>query len=135
MSLLYFNINLLWNRKHFKNIDWIRFKFTQVNQYRAEPGPPQSRPILHLGPIVSSVRLGWPTAPKVWRDRTQAKPQVMLSACARDSHDMVTHIAVFQISPLLKGYTSRRSQRLPWKCSGSPFHSPLMGGRSASFQR
>lgn len=61
--------------------------------------------------------------------------QVMLSVPARASHDTVTHIAVFQISPHRKGSDSRRSQRRRWRCNGSPSHSPSTGGRSASFQR
>lgn len=55
-------------------------------------------------------RFGEPTTcppPRVWREHTQEKPQLILFVLARESHDMLTHIAVFQISPLLKGYNSR----------------------------
>lgn len=95
-------------------------------------------PVLGTHCVCNQIGKAHHMPPHPWRHarkHTQTKPQMMLSVPAGGSRDMVTHIAVFQISPLLKGCDSRRSQRLPWRCSGSPSHSPLMGGRSASFQR
>lgn len=87
---------------------------------------------------LSAAGLGLPTTPLLTQDTKgghKTQHQEAISAPARDGHDIATHIAVFQIFLLLKGYSSRRSQRPPWKCSGSPSLSPSMGGRSASLQR
>ena len=132
---LNFNSNLLCKRKHKKV--FIRLCLLTLFIYSptlsAKTTVAWADPLPGTHHLCNEIGIACPshaTTPMVWRAH-----QVMLSAPARESHDMVTHIAVFQISPLLKGYDSRRSQRPPWRCSGSPSHSPSMGGRSASFQR
>jgi hypothetical protein len=85
--------------------------------------------------VCSRIRIVHHTTTPTAQSGFTRQHQAAFSVSAGDGCDIVTHIAVFQISLLLKGYSSRRSQRPPWRCSGNLSHSPSMGGRSASFQR